>query len=233
MSEIKIDKLVRSKRRTIAIIVTRDAQLIVRAPFGIKDKIIDDFVSRKSKWIIKKLEDARRKCRNIIPKRFANGECFLYLGKSYPFKIVESNRIGLNESLEFPGKWLAHAGIYLKEWYKSQLLKTITERVCVYSEMTGLKHRSVKITSAKKRFGSCSPNGSLNFSWRLMMAPLNIIDYVVVHELVHIEVKNHSKKFWNKVRIILPDYKQSEKWLKENSHLLAFNKDTSTFNKSS
>ena len=60
MSEIKIDKLVRSKRRAIAIIVTRDAQLIVRAPFGIKDKIIDDFICRKSKWIIKNLEDARR-----------------------------------------------------------------------------------------------------------------------------------------------------------------------------
>lgn len=221
MSEIKIDKLVRSKRRTIAIIVTRDAQLIVRAPFGIKDKIIDDFISRKSKWIIKKLEDARRKCRNIIPKRFANGECFLYLGKSYPLKIVESDRIGLNESLEFPGKWLAHAGIYLKEWYKSQLLKTITGRVSMYSEMTGLKYRSIKITSAKKRYGSCSHNGSLNFSWRLMMAPLNIIDYVVVHELVHLEERNHSKNFWNKVKIILPDYKQSEKWLKDNSHLLS------------
>ncbi|MBC8489925.1 MAG: M48 family metallopeptidase [Bacteroidetes bacterium] len=119
-----------------------------------------------------------------------------------------------------PGKILTHAGIYLKEWYKLQLLKTITERVCMYSEMTGLIHRSIKITSAKKRFGSCSPNGSLNFSWRLMMAPLNIIDYVVVHELVHIEERNHSKNFWNKVRIILPDYKQSEKWLKDNSQLL-------------
>lgn len=220
MSEIKIDKLVRSKRRTIAIIVTRDAQLIVRAPFGIKDKIIDDFINRKSKWINKKLEEARLKCRNVIPKRFVNEESFLYLGKSYPFKIVESNRIVLTDSLEFPGKWLTHAGIYLKEWYKIQLLKTITERVCMYSEITGLIHRSIKITSAKKRFGSCSPNGSLNFSWRLMMAPLNIIDYVVVHELVHIEERNHSKNFWNKVRIILPDYKQSEKWLKDNSQLL-------------
>ncbi|MBL7128353.1 MAG: M48 family metallopeptidase [Ignavibacteria bacterium] len=220
MSEIKIDKLVRSKRRTIAIIVTRDAQLIVRAPFGIKDKIIDDFINRKSKWINKKLEKAKIKCLNFNPKQFVNGESFLYLGKSYPFKIVESNRIVLTDSLEFPGKFLTHAGIYLKEWYKLQLLKTITERVCMYSEMTGLIHRSIKITSAKKRFGSCSPNGSLNFSWRLMMAPLNIIDYVVVHELVHIEERNHSKNFWNKVRIILPDYKQSEKWLKDNSQLL-------------
>lgn len=220
MSEIKIDKLVRSKRRTIAIIVTQDAQLIVRAPLRIKDKIIDDFISSKSKWIIKKQEEARLKCRNILPRRFINGEHFLYMGKSYPFKIVESNRITLIDSLEFPMKWLAHAGIYLREWYKSHLLKTISERVGLYSEMTGLKYRSIKITSAKKRFGSCSHNGSLNFSWRLMMAPLNIIDYVVVHELVHLEVKNHSKKFWNKVRIILPDYKKSEKWLKDNSQLL-------------
>ena len=220
MPGIKIDKLVRSKRRTIAIIVTQDAQLIVRVPFGVKNKIINDFISGKSKWILRKQEEARIKCRNNKPKQFVNGENFLYLGKSYPFKIVESDRIVLTDSLEFPGRWLAHAGIYLKEWYKSQLLKIIIERVCLYSEISGLKYKSVKVTNAKKRFGSCSHNGSLNFSWRLIMTPLNVIDYLVVHELVHLEEKNHSKKFWNKVKIIYPNYKRSEKWLKENNHLL-------------
>jgi len=220
MSGIKIDKLVRSKRRTIAIIVTQDAQLIVRVPFGIKNNTIKDFVSRKSKWILRKQEEARIKCRNNKPKQFVNGENFLYLGKSYPFKIVESDYIVLTDSLEFPGRWLAHAGIYLKEWFKSQLLKIIIERVCLYSEMTNLEYKSVKITNAKKRFGSCNPNGSLNFSWRLIMTPLSVIDYLVVHELVHLEEKNHSKNFWNKVKIILPNYKLSEKWLKNNNHLL-------------
>jgi predicted metal-dependent hydrolase len=220
MSEIKIDKIVRSRRRTIAIIVTQDAQVIVRAPLSAKIKLIKDFVSKKSKWIERKLKEARINSKNIIQKQFVNGENFLYLGKSYPFKIVESDYIVLTDSLEFPGRWLVHAGIYLKEWYKSQLLKIIIERVCLYSEMTGLKYKSVKVTNAKKRFGSCSHNGSLNFSWRLIMTPLNVIDYLVVHELVHLEEKNHSKNFWNKVKIILPNYKLSEKWLKENNHLL-------------
>ena len=142
MSEIKIDKLVRSKRRTIAIIVTQDAQLIVRAPFGIKDKIIDDFIYKKSKWILKKKEQARIKYRSVVSKQFVNGEHFLYLGRPYPLKVVESNKIVLNDSLEFPKKRLAHARIYLKRWYKSKLSDTITERVNVYSEITGLKHRT-------------------------------------------------------------------------------------------
>jgi predicted metal-dependent hydrolase len=76
------------------------------------------------------------------------------------------------------------------------------------------------ITNAQKRWGSCSHQGNLNFAWRLIMAPLPIIDSVVVHELVHLEVKNHSKAFWNKVEISHPQYKEHKDWLKNMGHLL-------------
>ena len=109
------------------------------------------------------------------------------------------------------------------EWYRQQALQKISERVRFYYAITNLKYHKIKISNAKKRWGSCSSQGNLNFSWRLIMAPLEVIDYVVVHELVHLEEKNHANRFWNKVEKILPDYKIQKKWLKENGHNLKLN----------
>ncbi len=106
--------------------------------------------------------------------------------------------------------------------YKKDALAKITERVKFYAEKTGLKYKSIAISNALHRWGSCSPKGRLRFTWRLMLAPLEVIDYVAVHELAHLEHKNHSRAFWSKVRQILPDYKKSAAWLKDNQHLLSF-----------
>jgi hypothetical protein len=73
-----------------------------------------------------------------------------------------------------------------------------------------------------KRWGSCGPKGTLNFSWRLVMAPIEIIDYVIVHELIHLEEKNHSEVFWRKMRTIMPDYEKRQEWLKSNENSLIF-----------
>lgn len=93
-------------------------------------------------------------------------------------------------------------------------------RVIYFSNKFGLQYNKVKINNAKKRWGSCTSKGNLNFCWRLAMAPLMVIDYVVVHELSHLEHKDHSKRFWKKVEDILPNYKEQRKWLKDNGHLL-------------
>jgi predicted metal-dependent hydrolase len=84
----------------------------------------------------------------------------------------------------------------------------------------GLTCRSVRITDAKERWGSCNAAGSLNFAWRLVMAPPPVIDYVIVHELAHLVEMNHSQRFWGLVGRILPDYAVRRKWLRENEHLL-------------
>lgn len=90
----------------------------------------------------------------------------------------------------------------------------IPERVAYYSNLTGISYLRVKINSAKKRWGSCSAKGNLNFSWRLALAPLEVIDYVVIHELAHIIHRNHSKRFWALVAKLYPNYKECRKWLK-------------------
>ncbi|MFH1362083.1 MAG: M48 family metallopeptidase [bacterium] len=96
----------------------------------------------------------------------------------------------------------------------------IPERVAYYSALYRIKYSRIKINSAKKRWGSCSAKGNLNFSWRLAMVPLEVIDYVVVHELAHIVHRNHSKRFWALVAKLYPNYKACRKWLRHDGHLL-------------
>ncbi len=83
-----------------------------------------------------------------------------------------------------------------------------------------MDYKSIRITSARTRWGSCSSKGNLSFTWRLVMAPPQVIDYVVAHELAHLQVRNHSPAFWQKVKTIMPDYLQYRRWLDAHGHLL-------------
>lgn len=219
---MKPDRIIRSKRKTIALIVTSDAQLIVRAPDKTPDEYIEWLIQKKKEWINNKLSLIKRQKEIHKPKRFVDGEGFLYLGKWYKLKIDHSiENISLDsENLIMPFHQLSNPRNSIIDWYKTDGLKVIDERVKWYCSLYGFKPVSVKVTDAAKRWGSCGPRNTLNFSWRLVMAPMEVIDYVVVHELCHTVVKNHSKDFWVKVVTILPDYKKRLSWLEDNQQLL-------------
>jgi predicted metal-dependent hydrolase len=221
MDEIKINKIIRSKRKTIALIITQDATLVVRAPLRTPFVYINSLVRKKSFWIRKKLLELSKKPKPPI-KEFVNGEEFFYLGKPYKLCIVENSDIEIEfkDKLYLSERAMPGARDVLKRWYKSEALKIIRERCEWYQGVVGCKPISIKITEAKKRWGSCGRKGSLNFSWRLIMAPMEVIDYLIVHELAHIGQLNHSKAYWSKVRSVLPDYAIREKWLKEYDGLL-------------
>lgn len=179
-SAIKIDKIIRAKRRSIGLRITKDAELIIRAPKWVPVYEIERLVAKKSNWIIKKQELLRSRLK--VPK------------------------IILTEDE--------------KNAYKSKALIYFNDRVKHYANCCGLVYKSVKVNEAKTRWGSCGGNDSLNFTWRLILAPYRVIDYVVVHELMHIKQKNHSRKFWAEVKNLIPDYKKDEQWLKDNGYLL-------------
>ena len=105
-------------------------------------------------------------------------------------------------------------------WYKKEAKKIIAARVEWWARRFCLAYKSVNITCANRRWGSCAPNDRLNFSWRLVMAPISVIDYVVVHELAHITHKNHSRRFWSRVKAMYPDHKDAKTWLRENEGML-------------
>ncbi len=222
MTKIRVDKIIRSKRRTIALEVARDATLIVRAPYRTPFDFIEKVVFKKRFWIKEKQEIVRDRYQRIVPKEFVSGEGFLYLGNMYKLEFIDDvdMPIVFNNGFKIARKNYDAAKEILIAWYKAQASHKISERVNWYSSLSGLKYNRIKISDAQRRWGSCSAKGNLNFSWRLIMAPFRVMDYVVVHELAHLEEKNHSKAFWNKVKTMLPDYGQYRKWLKENTHLL-------------
>lgn len=220
MATSLIDKIIRSKRRTIALVITKDATLEVRAPFNVSLDLIEKFVTEKRSWIEKKKSLVNNNRTTILPKNFIDGEEFMFAGNVYRLQYSDYDYINISNVLHFPKKFLPKAKQHLTIWYKNQALLKIIERVNHYAIITKLKYTSVKLTNAKRSWGSCSHKGLLRINWRLIMAPLNILDYVVVHELVHLVEKNHSKHFWHRVQMILPDYKERKNWLKLNGNTL-------------
>ncbi|MFH1524609.1 MAG: SprT family zinc-dependent metalloprotease [Chloroflexota bacterium] len=219
---IAIDKLVRSRRRTIAIVVERDGRLTVRAPLRMAEKHIHEFVESHVEWIARNQAKVRAA---PLPqhKQYAEGEMFLYMGKPYPLRIVPPQR----PALKFDGTTFRlaksaqpRAEQVFVRWYKVQALEVISGRVQALAGKYGFSYQKIRISSARTRWGSCSSRGTLSFTYRLVMAPPAVVDYVVIHELVHTKIKNHSKTFWARVGEILPEYKTHVRWLKKNGQFL-------------
>jgi len=202
--------------------INNDAALIVRAPFHTSEEVINEVVLKYKERLEKRQKEVQLRNLKFNKKEFVNGERFLYLGNDYPLKLVDNREILLNFENEFflSKKYLSHAKNIFMIWYKRRAYETISQRVRLYAQKRGFEYNKINITNAQKRWGSCSHQGNLSFAWRLIMAPLPIIDSVVVHELVHLELKNHSKAFWNKMGILDPEYKEHEDWLKNNGYLL-------------
>jgi predicted metal-dependent hydrolase len=214
---IKPDRIRRSRRKTIALIVEQDGTLEVRAPQRMTNKQIMDFVQSKGSWIRKRQEAVRA---GPPPHAYEEGEEFLYLGKLVPLRHVAHQR----KAVQFAGKEITFrasaapdAAEKIESWYRKQARAYLTDRLDYYSRLFGFKYESMCINGARTRWGSCNAQRkSLNFTWRLIMASPEIVDYVVVHELCHLRHPNHSPAFWAEVEGIMPDYKKRRKWLKEN-----------------
>jgi hypothetical protein len=199
----------RSRRKTLAIQIKPDGKIEVRCDYSVKDDVIRDFVQSKEKWINKHLE--RTASREKTPLVF--GSEALFLGKEYEITASDSQSY-------FDGKRIyinKNADIYnvLGNFYKASAQKILPDMVHRKEQIMNLYANKIGITAAKTRWGSCSGRNNINFSWRLMMAEPEVIDYVIVHELAHIKEKNHGKQFWRLVEKYEPDYRERKNKLKQ------------------
>ena len=219
---MEINKIIRSKRKTIALQINDDSSLIVRAPFNTSVEIINQVILKHKGWVERKRNELHSRNLRLAQKVYSNGEGFLYIGNYYQLKLVDHQDIPLifDDAFYLSRKYLFRANQILIEWYRKKAYEKICERVNCFAKDRGLKYNKVKITNARRRWGSCSSQGNLNFSWRLIMAPLPVLDYVIIHELVHLTEKNHSQAFWGKVMLLMPDYEEQKNWLKRNGYLL-------------
>ena len=206
---ISIDQLIRSKRKTVSLEITHEGKLVVRAPLHLPKSRIEELVNHKFDWITRRQAQAHQGLPIPGADRFTNGQQFWFLGQRYELTVVDHQ----TQPLSFAGVFylgrqaLPHAEKIFQAWYRQQANQILNERTALLSRKIGFHYQAVKITSARTRWGSCSPKKVLCFPWRLVMAPLPVIDYVVIHELVHTVEPNHQKKFWEKVTALVPDYK--------------------------
>ncbi|MDO9536979.1 MAG: SprT family zinc-dependent metalloprotease [Thermoplasmata archaeon] len=218
--------IVRSKRRTVAIHI--DQGVVVRAPFRARESQITNFLIQKSPWILKKLEVVNQRAAESPHHTFQDRDTFLFQGVPHVLRLVEASKTSIEiHDMEIflnikPGTPPEKIPEKMKKWYIKKAREKMNQRVEYYSEKIGKKPKKIAIRGQSKRWGSCSSKGNINLNWKLIMAPEEILDYVVAHEVCHLLHPNHSNKFWHTLETIMPDYEARRNWIKQNGHKLGF-----------
>ncbi len=218
---------VERSKRIAGLKITVDAErgAVVTAPFHCQASYIKKFVREKAQWIEDRLRLLENQAGCRVPREFVSGEKLFYLGERYTLIVGKTtdvpgvllkNReihVALGNAENGPGGMAVKNELI--KWYRERARELINARVGLFAAATGRRPAAVKIKQQKSRWGSCSSKGNLNFNWKLIMAPVEVIDYVVVHELCHLTRLDHSAGFWRLVAALAPDYKKKRRWLRE------------------
>jgi predicted metal-dependent hydrolase len=215
-------KVVFSKRKTLTITVERDRSVVVSAPEGTSLEKISQVVESRKLWLYEKTRHSQKY--NPLPhapgKEVVSGESLLYLGRQYRIELTEENcEIKFEQKFLIPRN-LADKSAAFKKWFMTKAEEKILPRVALHAKNLGVTYKQAKIGDGKYRWGSCTPNDNVIFNWRLIKAPMFVIDYVVVHELAHLIESNHTPEFWNIVRAQAPGMEKAKAWLQKHGALL-------------
>jgi predicted metal-dependent hydrolase len=211
-----------SNRKTLNISVERDRSIIVRAPHYLTAEKIDKVVQSKRQWINEKLNHTQKYPLIAENKEFVSGETLMYLGKNYQLLIVDEEIEGIDfdQRFKISKSNQPKANELFKKWYLSQALKKIEPLATKYAKSLGVVYNQFKTSEMKYRWGSCTPANNIIFNWRIIKAPMYVLEYLVAHELVHLIEDNHTPRFWNILSIQVPNYEKAKNWLKKNGQLL-------------
>jgi len=212
----------REKRKTIGLYV-KDQIISVKAPTSVSDKNIHDFINSKSQWILKKLEEQKHE-ETEKPKLY-NGGNILFLGeqKTLYFEPGKAAIHEHNDALIIHHHQNTNIKKLLEQWLQKEAELYITERThdIANTMREASRIRDITYRKTRSKWGHCTSSGDIQFNWLLIMAPPDIIDYIIIHELSHLKHMNHSAQFWQRVAQFCPNFKQHRQWLKSNAHKLA------------
>lgn len=210
----------RSQRRaTVSVAVDPSLGVLLTAPEQMTVAKLDNVVHRKAAWIVEQLRLVTRSEPQGAAKEFVSGESVLYLGRHYRLRVVTADESG---DAHMDRGWLVVPVLRAttaqerpqavraaqQGWFIARALQCLPERVALYAGKVGTELPRVLVRSQRKRWGSCDNRGVVRFNWRIMQAPIRLVDYVVAHELCHLRHKNHSRNYWNLLGRVLPDYEQ-------------------------
>lgn len=224
MTELIFDIVRSPRRKKLTITVERDRTIIVHAPAATSDQEVRRIIDCKRQWILSKLRHPQKyKERPPAPgKEVVNGESAPYLGKDYRIELVDTNsgEVEFNRNFLVPPGYQAKRREVLRGWYIAQAEQKILTRVDHHARDLGVIFKASRIVDNRYRWGSCTPGDNIHLNWRLIKAPMFVIDYVIVHELAHLLEANHTSIFWSIIRAKAPTMEKAKAWLKENGQLL-------------
>ncbi len=218
-------KIVRSqKRKKLTITVERDRSIIVHAPEGTSEETVRRVVDTKRQWLFEKLRHPQKyEGRPSAPgKEVVNGESAPYLGRDYRIEVAETE----SGEVEFARRFLvprarqAERRKVLRSWYSARAKENILPRVKQHAQELGVEFAEARIVDNRYRWGSCTVKDKVNLNWRLIKAPMFVIDYVIIHELAHLIEANHTSRFWNIIRANAPKMEKARTWLKQHGQVL-------------
>lgn len=223
VQDIEYQLLPGADRQTTDIVIERDGVVRVRPPLRMTPEQVDETVFSKRMWIYRNLAEWRDLNATRIVREWVNGESFLYLGSSYRLSLVDhqdealklkDGRFQLLRVLVEQGGPEAAQNAF-EQFYKDKGLPRIAQRVAHFATRVGVDAGEVLVKDLGYRWASCFASGAIHFHWKCLMAPLTVIDYIVVHELCHMRHRDHSEAFWNEVDKVLPNYRERKEWLRQ------------------
>ena len=213
-----------AKRKQFTITVERDRRVIVHAPNSASDETIRQVVESKRHWLYEKLRHPQKYYGLPHPpgKELVSGESALYLGRSYQIDVVDdgTREITFERRFVIPACRATERKGAMREWYVSKAEEVILPRAQSHARNLGVRFTKAKVVDNRYRWGSCTVQDNVNFNWRLIKAPMFVIDYVIVHELAHLLEANHTPAFWNIVRTQVPKMEKAKMWLKDHGQIL-------------
>lgn len=217
--DIENIKIIRERRASIVLKILRDGSIVVKAPYLVPERIVRDFIKKNSEVINKNRKKIMRSV--SAKKKYVNGERFLYLGDEYELQIGRFTTLKVHQNkLLFPQVLLFRVEKEIENWYLREAKQTINALLVEYAREMRTSFVSVHFSDTRSKWGSCTHDNRLQFNWRLIMAPILVVRYVIIHELAHTLEKNHSRLFWNRVRAFNPSYREQIKWLKTHGNAL-------------
>jgi predicted metal-dependent hydrolase len=198
------------RRKTLGLTVDRSGELVIHAPENTTDHELTQWTRSKLLWVHRALVRKEELAPKLCAPEFVSGENFSYLGRNYRLKIVRQPV----EPLRFDGKhfWLAaeargQAEAYFRRWYIRTGRSWLSERTTALARKAGTEASRIEVRDLGFRWGSCGKNRVLRFNWRLLQLPVRLIDYVIIHELVHLHEPHHSPEFWQAIDRALPAWR--------------------------
>ena len=211
-------------RKKLTITVERDRMVIVHAPEGATEDEVRRVVEAKRQWILTKLRHPQKYQDRLHPpgKEVVNGKSAPYLGRDYRIEVTKtaSGKVEFSQLFQVPPAHQAKRREVLRDWYIARAKERILPRAEQHARELGVKFGAANIVDNRYRWGSCTANDNVSFNWRLIKAPMFVIDYVIAHELAHLIEANHTPRFWNIVKTQVPGMEKAKAWLKDHGEFL-------------